>query len=67
MPPEGGIILVGVEDYGTVTGCRRVAPSHINDLERTADVHCPDAEYECKNVPIVNIASGGLTGLISEE
>ena len=53
-PPDGGIILVGVEDDGAVTGCRRVDQTHINELERTGDVFCPDARYECKSVPVVN-------------
>jgi ATP-dependent DNA helicase RecG len=52
--PDGGVILIGVEDDGTITGCRRVEQSHINDLERAGDVHCSDAKYECKTVPTIN-------------
>jgi ATP-dependent DNA helicase RecG len=53
-PPEGGVILIGVEDDGTVTGCRRVDATHISELERAGDIYCPEARYECKTVPIVN-------------
>ena len=53
-PPEGGIILVGVEDDGRISGCRKASQTHINDLERAGDVHCSDARYELKNVKCVN-------------
>jgi ATP-dependent DNA helicase RecG len=52
--PEGGIILVGIEDNGTITGCRRAEITHMNHLERAGDVYCPDARYEYKNVRVVN-------------
>jgi ATP-dependent DNA helicase RecG len=33
-PPDGGIILIGVENNGTVSGCDSASQQHLNDLER---------------------------------
>lgn len=54
--PDGGIILVGVGDKGELIGCMSVSTNHVNDLERTGDVHCPDARHDCKHVKIINSA-----------
>src|SRR5438105_4571557 len=50
--PDGGVIVIGQEDDGTFSGCSKAAPSHINDLERTADNHCPDARFEVKRISV---------------
>ncbi len=52
--PEGGIILIGVENDGRVTGCSSTATRHINDLQRAGDIYCPDARYQCKTIPVTN-------------
>jgi ATP-dependent DNA helicase RecG len=49
-PPDGGIILVGVENDGSISGCDSAQQSHLNDLERSGDSYCADARYECKTV-----------------
>lgn len=54
-PPFGGIVLVGVEDDGRITGCKKQSTSHINDLQRAGDVYCPDARYQTRTVPVKNI------------
>jgi ATP-dependent DNA helicase RecG len=53
-PPDGGLIAIGVDDDGSYSGCAGVHAKHLNDLERTGDVYCPDARYEYKRVPIRN-------------
>jgi ATP-dependent DNA helicase RecG len=52
--PEGGVILIGVEDDGSVSGCLKAPQEHLNDIERVGDVHCPEASYECRNVKVPN-------------
>lgn len=52
--PDGGIILIGVENDGSVAGCGLVNQGHLNDLERAGDNYCPDAGYQCQTVPVVN-------------
>ena len=50
--PDGGIIVIGQENDGTFSGCLKVTPSHINDIERTADNHCSDARFELKRIGV---------------
>jgi ATP-dependent DNA helicase RecG len=48
--PDGGIIVVGMENDGTVTGCSELSPRQLNDLERAGRIYCPDARYETKRI-----------------
>jgi ATP-dependent DNA helicase RecG len=52
-PPDGGVIAVGVENDGRMSGIVSVA-THINDLERAGDNCCPDARYETRRCTVVN-------------
>lgn len=53
-PPFGGIIIVGVENDGRITGCKAASTTHLNDLQRAGDVYCPDARYQCRTVNVTN-------------
>lgn len=55
-PPYGGIILLGVENDGTISGCAKQSITKINELQRAGDVYCPEARYACKTVNVVNSA-----------
>jgi ATP-dependent DNA helicase RecG len=46
---DGGLIAVGVEDDGTITGC---ASRGTNNVETGAVTSCPDARVEAKNIPV---------------
>src|SRR5271157_4220975 len=52
--PDGGLIVIGQEDGGPITGCTSVETNHLNDLERAPLVYCPDAKYSTKRVPAIN-------------
>lgn len=52
--PHGGLIIIGVDDAGRVTGCKSAAISHRNSLE-SLSTFCPDARYVTRNVPVRNI------------
>lgn len=54
-PPYGGIILIGVENDGRISGCKGVDEGHISDLQRAGDVYCPEARYQDKRVPVRNM------------
>ncbi len=41
--PDGGLIAVGVEDRGKISGCHRLSNNQINDLEKAHRRLCPDA------------------------
>jgi ATP-dependent DNA helicase RecG len=50
-PPDGGLIAIGIEDNGTISGCLSASQSHINDLEKAGRTYAPEARYETKRVP----------------
>jgi ATP-dependent DNA helicase RecG len=51
--PHGGIIFVGVDNKGTISGCRTLSTEQINKIE-TFRRYCPDARHEFKRVPLLN-------------
>jgi ATP-dependent DNA helicase RecG len=51
--PEGGLIVVGIEDDGTLTGCHRLSSDQLNELEKAPHRLCPDAKVESKRVEVV--------------
>ncbi len=53
-PPDGGIILIGVENNGQISGCLSTNQNHLNDLERAGDNYCPEARYECQTIHVRN-------------
>ena len=61
--PEGGIIVLGMENEWSISGCLRAGITHINKLERVGDVYCPDARYESKRVIVQN--SKGTEGFLT--
>ncbi len=53
-PPDGGIIVLGLEDDGTATGCQKLSPNQLNRIAQVAEVYCPDAMIRLKRLPIHN-------------
>jgi ATP-dependent DNA helicase RecG len=51
-PPMGGVIVIGIDNDKTFEGCVKLHPNQINDLEKTPDTFCPDAQYKIKRIPI---------------
>lgn len=52
--PFGGIILLGVENDGKITGTMGVSPDRISELQRAGDIFCPEARYQCRHVDVTN-------------
>ena len=52
--PDGGLIVVGIEDEGKVSGCASVDQSHVNDVEKSPRIYCLDAKVESKRVPLID-------------
>lgn len=46
--PDGGLIVVGIENDGTISGCSGLSQNKLNDLEKTGYTYCPDAKHEIK-------------------
>jgi ATP-dependent DNA helicase RecG len=51
--PCGGLVIVGMEDDGTLTGCHHLSANQINDREKSGFVFCSEARMESKRVPVV--------------
>lgn len=52
--PDGGLIALGMENDGTMSGCGQLSPGQINDREKAALTHCPDCRYKSKRVAVTN-------------
>lgn len=53
--PFGGIILLGVENDGRITGTASIPPEKISELQRAGDIFCPEARYQCRHVDVINV------------
>lgn len=53
--PDGGVIVLGREADGTVSGCSSLSTSQLNDIEQADRVFCPDARCDFKRIPAVNV------------
>jgi len=53
-PSSGGVIAIGVENDGKISGLSKVGIAHLNDLERAGDICCPDAKHQTKRINITN-------------
>jgi ATP-dependent DNA helicase RecG len=51
--PHGGLIFVGVENNGDISGCKGMAVAHKNALETLTPL-CADARWACKEVKVKN-------------
>jgi ATP-dependent DNA helicase RecG len=52
--PDGGIVVLGIENDGRISGCARLSTPRLNELERAGQVYCPEARYDCKRMGVVN-------------
>jgi ATP-dependent DNA helicase RecG len=50
--PEGGLIVVGIEDDGTISGCHALGTEQLNEIEKSPHRLCPDARVESKRVEV---------------
>jgi ATP-dependent DNA helicase RecG len=52
--PHGGLIVVGINNDGEVTGLKSIEPTRLNRFEGAGHGRCPDARYESKRVRVKN-------------
>jgi ATP-dependent DNA helicase RecG len=48
--PEGGLVAVGVENNGKISGCHRISSTRLNELEKAPRRLCPDARIDSKRI-----------------
>lgn len=51
-PPDGGLIVLGIEDDGRISGCHDMTQNTLNDLEKCHYIFAPDARVASKRVPV---------------
>jgi len=51
--PDGGVIVYGVADNGTIHGCNHFSSHHLNAVENCHVDRCPMAKPEFKRIPVV--------------
>lgn len=51
--PEGGIIVIGQEDRGALTGCADLSQDQLNRLDNFHSQMCPLAEPDSRRIPVI--------------
>ncbi|HEY8124011.1 MAG TPA: RNA-binding domain-containing protein [Methylocystis sp.] len=51
---EGGVVLIGVEKDGTITGCRSIPETKLQQLEYMGRDHCPDGRFATNRLVVTN-------------
>jgi len=51
--PDGGLIVWGVEDKGTIVGCKDLSQGAVNKIENCHVTHCPAARPQFRRIPVV--------------
>lgn len=51
---EGGVVAVGIEKNGTVTGCSHLSESRLQEIENAGRDGCPDGRFETRRVSVTN-------------
>lgn len=51
--PDGGLLIYGIEDDGTIVGCNSLSQNQLNEIETVHLVRCPQAKPEFKKFPVI--------------
>lgn len=52
--PDGGLLFIGVENDGDITGCAECSSTQLNDIEDSARIYCSDARVESTRIQVSN-------------
>ena len=50
--PSGGLIFIGVDDDGKISGCRKVGTEHLNEIEAVRRL-CSDARFDMRRIDVI--------------
>lgn len=50
--PDGGLLAVGVENDGRISGCHQLSDKQLNALEKSHVLYCPDARVDSKRIQV---------------
>jgi ATP-dependent DNA helicase RecG len=51
--PDGGMIVFGIEDDGSIVGCVNFSSEQLNNIEKMHLTRCPLAQPEFRRVPVI--------------
>jgi ATP-dependent DNA helicase RecG len=51
--PDGGIVCFGVNDDGSLRGCKRLEQRILNEIEKIHLQRCPGSRPELKRIPVI--------------
>lgn len=51
---DGGVLAIGIEKDGVVTGCRRLSQSHLSEVESCGHNLCPDGRFVSRRLAVTN-------------
>jgi len=54
--PDGGVIVVGIENDGKIAGCVSVGHARLNAIEQASRDFCPEARSNTRRMGVVNSA-----------
>ncbi len=49
-PPDGGLVVSGMLNDGTIEGCNSLSQEALNHLRKVGPTFCPDARFEVKTL-----------------
>jgi hypothetical protein len=52
--PDDGIIAIGIEDNGAISGLIDQSPNRLNGLDNSGKIYCPEAKYKTKRLLLNN-------------
>lgn len=53
---EGGVVAIGIEDDGSISGCNSLSQERRHDIETAGRDRCPDGRFQCRRVACRNAA-----------
>jgi ATP-dependent DNA helicase RecG len=56
--PSGGLLAIGIENDGSITGCQSLSVEERNGLDKAAYDYCPDCRSDSRLVAVVNTEGG---------
>jgi ATP-dependent DNA helicase RecG len=51
---EGGVVAIGIEDNGAVSGCKSLSHQKLHDIETAGRDRCLDGRFECRRLACKN-------------
>jgi ATP-dependent DNA helicase RecG len=53
--PDGGLLVLGMEDDGSFSGCSKLSPRELNGKEKASNTFCPECRTISKRIKVINI------------